>query len=475
MAPSKKNQTAATAKKGKSTTASKKDAKKVVESKIADDFVLVHPRVSDTKNEVDVTLSEAAKAVVIPDVSKKVVVTAPEPVEKVTTSSAPSVEMITSFYTATTPNSVLTFVGPKGEEDLSIFMNENPTATVQSHASFRAMMSVRDNNTIRITDTSMSGLTSFQNSTSLKTPPAKIKVEAGAKAEKKSGKDLFSQNKSSPKSVVGETIDLAVDSGTPVMAKPNLGALRTVSSPAAGAKMSLTVISSKFVTNKSGDLETVISIQFTTSRNTIVKQYWAMKVDILSTILSEMESSGQFNQGGFSLVSNAFSDIKSAQLRFTPYGLNVGQSSGSGDGERYPINAMYIVVKLKKGSIVAPQDEVVKIAKVIKNVVSAPWFEELFMDYANNNMSERYVNALMKPKEKFFSMLKACKISHVKDASLNCFLLDDVINSTCFDITGSYNSLEWSHEVRKMAYHDGIVPGEESEEKNPELKDPEVE
>jgi len=455
--------TSSAAKKGKSTVPTKRDAEDLVDTETSESAPkAVSPEKKNKKEEDISSKVESPSSVAAVDVTKP-----PDGVKSETLKNKKNVGH-GFFYTAVTSTDVKCFAGTKAQANLTEFMNENSDAVVKSHTNFMDMISERDKHNVSLSPVAHVNLTSLQNDEKANaflsdkpesTPPVKIKTEPGVHGVAMRGTNLFRKPSTPSRAVVGETVDLTGTQGTPVMRKPNLGSSATVSPSSTGGKLTISVICTNFVTSVDGGLSGVVAIEFTTSRNGIIKQYWAMKIDILATILHNMESTGQFNQGGFSIIDGTFSDIQSAQLRSTPYGPNIGQATISGN-KKFDVDVMYLILSLPKASLVKPEEEVIRIGRVIKSVVSADWFEESYMECAIASLSDGYCSALKKPKEHFFRLLKDSTLSVKKNASLDCFLLDDAIHSICSSISGSYSSPDWSPEVRKMAYHSGKIPGE---------------
>jgi len=350
------------------------------------------------------------------------------------------------------------FTGVNAKAQLAKFVEANHGAVVKQHETFDALLIEQNKSRLNMNSVAQGNLLDLQSNpqaNAFVTPEKEviIKTEPGTTRAPSS---LFNMTHGA---TAGEAIDLSSSTTVLKISKPDISAL--INSPStlassSGGTMKIKILSTAFVPINADEWKGVVFIQFTTRQGPTDKRYWAMKDDVMFSILTGLNSSGQFS-GKSKLVDGAFEDIQSAQLRASPHGPNMGQCSMS-RGNKYSVDVSFIVLRLQKSAIPTLDDEIIRIGSAIKSVVSSDWFEETYMEYASANLSQAYIDALKKPKERFFSLLNKSELNVMKNVTLDCFLLDDVIHNLCSSFTNENNASNWPEAVKKMAYKSGVIP-----------------
>ena len=225
-------------------------------------------------------------------------------------------------------------------------------------------------------------------------------------------------------------------------------------------KIDIIVSSTPFVKDSSDGKQGVVFVHFASGKGDDPKPYWAVKPSIMGNIFSGLDNDG-FYSHDISLPQGIFKDINVAEMRGTPHGPNEGQRSKKNSS--YTVEIMYMVVKMATSSLIGPDEIVHRIGQRIKTIVSESWFAEMYIASAESNISNHFAEALQKPKEKFFDLLKSSNVTYRKEVSLDHYLLDDAISDYVRDYFGHTRGVAlWPTAIKGMAYKGGLTPGARS-------------
>ena len=239
--------------------------------------------------------------------------------------------------------------------------------------------------------------------------------------------------------------------------KPNFQSVMQSSTALFGSsKIDIIVLMSPFINTQHGT-QGIVFIHFASGKGDDPKAYWAVKANIMGSIFSGLDKDG-FYSSDHSLPQGIFQDVNVAEMRASPHGPNQGLRSKK--NSNYIVEIMYLVLKVSKSSLVSADGLVNQIGQRIKRIVSEPWFEDMYIEMAEKNITSTFAESLRKPKEKFFSLLKDSTVSYRKNVALDHYLLDDAINDHVRDYIGlAADPSTWPIEIKNMAYKDGRIPG----------------
>ena len=347
------------------------------------------------------------------------------------------------------------FAGDDAQKNLVQFLTEYPGGVIEHHDSFKAYqvsMAMEQESTSNNQADGVDKKIDQPSEYGYTTPPAKssctvesTSVPFGSAA---AGSGIVTS---------GKTTGLESFHTLPELPVPDFGKLMNAESSLYGpSKIEIIVSMTSFLSVSNNQEQGVVFFNFASGKGDEPKPYWAMKPHLMGSLLGALDETGHF-KGDNMLPDGVFKDIHVAQLRSTPYGSNEGQRSKK--GSEYSVNIMYVIVKRNKGSLVSSGDVVRRIGERVQGIVSADWFRDIYIQYAENHVSSYFAETLKKPKEKFFTLLKNSSLSFKENISLNHYLLDDDIFEYVKSSFGFANiGASWPTQLKHMAFKDGIFP-----------------
>jgi hypothetical protein len=185
------------------------------------------------------------------------------------------------------------------------------------------------------------------------------------------------------------------------------------------------------------------------------KQNWTFKAGpFISTLVLVATHVGTCAQ----LVPYSTS-MRSVQKRRDDFGANIGESVKGSKGGEFPVEIIYYCVDIS-GKIRDPMSEFGSLNSDIHEVITSELFRKTYLDCMREDpKTAKLAERIKDDSHSTWRCYKTCHLLTDYPAPLNKYLLDADVKQAIADLTGKTDAGTWSESERRIAFHNGVIPG----------------
>ena len=184
------------------------------------------------------------------------------------------------------------------------------------------------------------------------------------------------------------------------------------------------------------------------------KTFWAFKASKVKEALEYLST----RIAAFSSLRDVVQSMRPYQLRDVPYGANVGRVNMGKKGS-FPVESLAFIVN-SSGKILHPHKEAREIANGLKQVFGSKLFRDVYVEMLRGGRTLNMAKSIEPENNHVWTIFQNLTVEVQVDVPLNTHMLDYDIKLMLSSAGVKGGSSQWSDEIKKTAFRDGVIPGD---------------